>query len=112
MIYNCRECGIEVDSDKFICNDAVDKGLCIDCNEFTAIAKNPNANGYLFIDGICYLVGTAERTIGSRGHAGHVFKIRLKCCGFTFETDNLWHCGEVPECFRDRLKDNADFIQN
>ena len=45
-----------------------------------------------------------------RGYGGKGIKIKLHT-GEIIVTNNLWHNGEVPKEFRDRLPDNAEFIK-
>lgn len=112
MIFKCKECGKNVDTDGIIGGiEYGEKELCVTCDVFTDILKSFKEQSYVIVNGTCYRIGTADNTY-SRGHAGRLFKIRLKCCGFIFETTNLWDNGKVPECFRDRLPDNAEFVSN
>ena len=48
--------------------------------------------------------GEGFSTIG-----GNTFK--MKESGEVFETNDLWHGGNIPERFRDVLADNAEFIK-
>ena len=61
------------------------------------------------INGECYFIGDENDTSYFRGHAGRKFKIQ-KDNGEIIETTNLWYNGEIPEEFREELKDNAKFI--
>lgn len=112
MIFKCKECGEEVNSDAITSgNEYAEKQLCVTCDQFTNILNEFETDSYVVIDKVCYHVSTASRTISDRGFSGRVFKIRLKASSFIFETDNLWCCGDVPKHFQDRLPDTAKFIK-
>ena len=64
---------------------------------------------YLIIEGVCYYVGDENDKGSFRGFGGRKFFIR-KRNGQLLKTTNLWHQGEVPEEFRDELRNNAEFI--
>lgn len=65
------------------------------------------------IDGVCYYLdrNNLEGKRGFQGFAGRRFKIRFLDTGEEVVTTNLWHNGEVPEEFRDRLPDTAEFVK-
>jgi hypothetical protein len=42
------------------------------------------------------------------GHGGREFRIRL-ASGEVVNTNNLWHGGQIPERFWNRMPDNATF---
>lgn len=45
-----------------------------------------------------------------KGHGGARFQIKFHD-GRVVETTNLWHQGEIPKEFKDKLPDNADFVK-
>lgn len=67
---------------------------------------------HVIINGICYYLDKAHPMSDSpfRGYGGREFKIKLHT-GEIIVTNNLWHNGEVPKEFRDRLPDNAEFVK-
>lgn len=67
---------------------------------------------HVIINGICYYLDKARPMSDSpfRGYGGREFKIKLHT-GEIIVTNNLWHNGEVPKEFRDRLPDNAELVK-
>lgn len=64
------------------------------------------------VDNIHYVVGSEAQPVGaSRGHGGRKFRIRF-FDGRLVTTTNLWHQGPIPPVFRDRLPNNAEFIDD
>ena len=45
------------------------------------------------------------------GHSGATFKYKLLVIDKIEITNNMWHQGEIPQHFRDRLPDNAIWIK-
>ena len=68
---------------------------------------------WTIIDGFSYCFDKKRPIKDSRtdwlGCSGRHFKIRYDN-GDTYETNDLWEQGKIPDEFRDRLKDNAEFI--
>jgi len=68
------------------------------------------------IDGNHYIVGKEDPNLlnDQKGFGGRRFVIRWKSGphrGKVIETTNLWHQGRIPERFRDKLPDNAEFVE-
>jgi hypothetical protein len=67
--------------------------------------------GGLVIGGKHYRLGSEYEGSGAfKGHGGARFVIET-ADGTRVVTTNLWYQGEVPEHFRDRLPDNARFVE-
>jgi hypothetical protein len=90
-------------------------GECFSCAfwEIRLATTNPDR---LVINGWTYSVGaepTDEQRRSGRtvflGMAGRRFDIEL-ADGRRFTTHNLWSGGEIPTRYRDRLPDNAAFV--
>lgn len=69
-------------------------------------------DSHVIINGNCYYIDKTHPMSDSdfRGYGGREFKIKLHS-GEVITTNNLWYNGEVPEEFRDRLPDNAEFVK-
>ncbi len=102
----CNECGKEDYSLSYMkganktCMD--EKGLCFTCAFWTLKLdlKNP-----VVIDGGLY----SPESGNGPGMAGRRFDIRMPN-GEEITTHNLWSQGIIPEHFRDRLPNNAEFM--
>lgn len=63
------------------------------------------------IDGVKYFIDTRESNdAGFNGFGGRKFTIRFND-GTEITTCNLWHNGEVPDEWRDKLPDTAKFVK-
>jgi len=105
-MHKCNECGEENYSTSYLSGDTKtcmdDKGLCFNCAFWTLklLRRNP-----VVIDGGFYVANQGR----GPGMSGRRFDIKM-LDGEELTTTNLSHCGEVPEHFRDRLPDNAQFL--
>lgn len=102
----CVTCGKEIEkssySNKVLCSS---KCFHIDFwNDLIPKKEDPKS---VRIDGEHYWLG--NNTDRWRGFGGREFKIKFHD-GRIVETTNLWHNGTIPESFRDKLPDNAEFI--
>lgn len=113
----CEICGKEFDKRHY--SDYSDyKNICssIECfNEkfWQEIVKEKDE--HVIIKGKCYYFDKSEPIVDVNkkafvGFGGRRFEIKMLDTGKTTTTNNLWYNGEVPEEFRDRLPDNAEFI--
>ena len=105
---SCKECQSEIElkfgKDK---NSRLESNqLCWDCDFWMdrIVSDLPKAT----IGGKFYYINPNEHS-EFKGFGGRRFKIRF-LDGTLTETTNLWLNGEIPERFRDRLPDNAEFI--
>lgn len=63
------------------------------------------------INGVKYYIDPDESdAAGFKGFGGRKFKIRFND-GTEVTTRNLWHNGEVPDEWRDKLPDTAEFVK-
>lgn len=63
------------------------------------------------IDGVKYYISTRESdAAGFEGFGGRKFTICFND-GTEITTRNLWHNGEVPDEWRDKLPDTAKFVK-
>jgi hypothetical protein len=99
----CRECQEAMDNLK-------ESGLCVLCERWVAfsLAKHPS---FVRANGRHYIIGDEEGNLvfGMRGFGGERFIVKFHD-GRIVKTTNLWAQGVIPERFRDRLPDNAEFV--
>lgn len=79
--------------------------MCHHCDHFLGLIGRKHG---LRIGGQHYMGRAGEK---GDGCGGRTFRIRMLETGEEFETSNLWHQGRIPTHFRDRLPDNAVFVQ-
>lgn len=103
----CQECGKEVERGYIL-----RPGLCFHCDFWTEVSERTEPRRKVVIDGEAYSIGTMTEASPShwRGYGGRRFVIEL-ASGETVETVDLCRKGTVPEHFRDRLPDNAKFVE-
>jgi len=92
-------------------SDLTESGLCVLCDRwrsFSAIAQSENL---VRVKGHHYVIEDEDDTplFGLRGFGGQTFTIRF-FDGRAVTTTNLWAQGPIPEHFRERLPDNAEFV--
>ena len=61
------------------------------------------------VDHTAYWIGNEKDNSYFRGFGGALFKIKFSD-GRYIESTNLWHNGTIPECYWDKLPDNAIFV--
>ena len=110
LIECCQECGKREDGSwaDDMAKVLEAKQLCFNCNfwaEKVGIKDRPRVAR---IDGHHYQIGTDAGDTAFRGFGGRKFVILFND-GRRMQTSNLWHQGEIPERFRERLPDNAKF---
>lgn len=100
--FTCPECGKTV--------KIYDKAgtVCYRCQFWLLKAQNKDHPDFVRCRGWHYIIGDDKNHVGERGFAGRTFTIKFKD-GRVVTTSNLWGQGEIPERFRERLPDNAEF---
>lgn len=97
----CEECGKALERFK--------AGFCFHCKFWIDYVGDPEAiviNGYHYMDG-----GRKTGTQSSfLGFGGREFKVRM-FDGRVISTNNMWGQGDIPERFRSRIPDNAEFVK-
>lgn len=93
-------------------------GFCYSCSFWEIHARSwesGNREGIYFINGTryhdCGIVDKSKMR-WPLGHGGRDFKIRLLGSDEIIKTNNLWCQGDVPELFKKRLPDNAEFVKD
>lgn len=62
---------------------------------------------YIRIRGRCYYIDEKYHT--SKGSKGEKFTIKF-FDGKKVTTTDLWHCGKIPDEFKEELCNNAEFV--
>jgi len=118
----CKICNIEEsDPNRFCKSEERDlmesDGLCFSCafweNHARDFEEGKDKGKVFIVKGNRYFDGgeVDKRTArGFLGYGGADWKIRMLESGEITETNNLWHQGDIPEHFRGRMPDNAEFI--
>jgi len=115
-LFNCLWCGESVQSTSYSApygpRMEAEK-LCFGCVHWD-IESSWTDFRRIIIDGYCYGVGDKEPSGGRIqgemwGFGGRRFDIEL-FTGQRFTTHNLWGGGQIPERFREKLPDNARFL--
>ena len=86
----------------------VDYNLCHTCMFWLRVLLSTPPENSVRVGGIHYTIHPDNMT-GMRGFGGRHFRIIFRD-GRTVDTKNLFHQGEIPEKFKTRLADNAEFI--
>lgn len=87
------------------------KQLCFGCDYWLGKVNVSSSHRQVRVAGKCYYIGAeSSEDRSGRGFGGRRFLIRFHDGRGEVVTTNLWHNGEIPLLFRDRLPDNAVFI--
>lgn len=104
----CRICGQPFATHYSNNERMLEKNICFGCNFWDEMADRKDriiANHTCYKDG-----GRKSRNDGFLGFGGAEWKIRMND-GTLIETNNLWHNGEIPKHFWDRMPNNAVILQ-
>lgn len=112
----CVICGKDYSDEIF---DLVKPGHCFQCSHWeeqyeldTTFRSNPENNQVVIIvDGCHYVadIDTNKKDDFFKGFGGSNWYVKFND-GRIGAFDNVWHQGEIPERFRQKLPDNAVFI--
>ena len=80
----------------------LEKGVCFTCLFWLDVIQDKSI---IVIGGSAYSIGDGT----GDGMAGRKFDIE-RLAGDSFTTNDLWYRGAIPEIFKDRLPDNARFL--
>lgn len=84
--------------------------ICFGCNHWRDMLKHNGNPNQVVVDHRHFLICPDDDGDSKfKGFGGSLFKIKF-CDGRKAETRNLWCQGDIPEHFKDRLKNNAEFI--
>jgi len=109
----CKECG-KFETNRYWNNTAErlrKENLCFDCDFWTEKVewtKDPQQSvRCVRTKGVHYFI-SQESDNGMKGFGGSLFHVHFND-GRVTETRNLWCQGDIPEHFKERLPDNAEF---
>ena len=123
----CDDCHAQTIPGNFVCKECGEHyhpsmtgaklrpDLCFGCNfwmEKVEWSLDPQEAPYCIrVNGAHYNVGAInpKNFRGFAGYGGTQFNIKT-FDGRYFSTRNMWHQGDIPEHFKDRLPDNAEFV--
>lgn len=112
MKYFCKECGKEV-TDKdlhYICAEKlINEQLCFDCDYWSEKLQCKDSAKSVRINGEQYWLAEEHTVSPFRGFDGQKFIILFNN-GKQIITTNLWYNGAIPEGFKSRLPNNAQFL--
>lgn len=103
----CEVCGKEIEKSKYT-NKLLCSDKCFTTNFWNDIATHKDE--YLIIKGSSYYVADENATGPFRGFGGRLSKIK-KYSGEIITTTNLWTQGNIPEEFREKIPDNAEWYE-
>lgn len=110
----CRECGL-IFSTTF-CDptktEMLTRNICFRCNFWREYFESKDNPRHARINGRHYCVSPRnDKDTQWNGFGGRETTIRF-LDGRVVSTNNLWHQGEIPAIWRERLPDNAEFAKN
>ena len=106
---NCVKCSNEIVDTYSNKDDLIKHSMCHTCDYWMRRVNMVNSRTQVIVKGCMYQVGSEINDPHAfQGFGGRKFKIKF-FDGRTVETSNLWCNGNIPEHFRDELKDNAKF---
>lgn len=104
----CHECheAVERHFSEPIQSEMLERSLCFNCWFWAGYAAKSEKPEHVRINGQHYVIGDESGRDGMRGYGGRRFVINFTD-GRSVTTTNLWHQGDIPAHFLDRLPDNA-----
>lgn len=109
----CKECGKKeegnwVEEKKL---RLIERQLCFSCDFWYSHYLLKNSKIVARIKGHHYRIGVKTNDPNRwKGMGGSKITIKFND-GRIIHTDNLWHQGEIPERWKERMPDNATFIK-
>lgn len=109
--YVCRECGKTDNPKRWIGGEKIAAtGLCFYCKHWDDLLNIKDRHDVVRIKGSHYMVGSARSPHRYNGFGGSRFKIRFND-GREVETVDLWSQGQIADHFKERMPDNAVFVE-
>lgn len=109
MVINlkCVICGKEIEKSRYL-DTILCSNRCFLKNYWNEIIKEKER--HVIIKGVCYFIGglLSPNYTGFAGFGGRVFYIKY-FDGRIVRTNNLWFNGDIPQEYREVLKDEAKF---
>ena len=118
-VYRCKECGKRCERDHMnymdeCLNSLYENRLCFHCDFWYEKLewKENNDPNQVIVDGVHnYAYDMTEDRGQFLGYGGSVFHIRW-FDGREKKSNNMWCQGSIPDRFKDRLPDNAEFVSH
>lgn len=110
--FPCCECGGVVASKNEETQQLMaDRKMCSTCLFWIKIVEEKKDRRRIITNNNAYWIRTFGQTDrnGVIGFGGRKFDIKMNN-GEIIKTNDLWHQGEIPPHFRNRLKNNAQFV--
>jgi hypothetical protein len=110
--HECVECGKREKGHwmKNLAEDLRDHQICFNCHFWWEKVDYADKPWVARIDGTHYIIGREPASPDEfQGFGGAEFRIRFHD-GREVTSHNLWCQGDIPPHFRNRLLDNAEFI--
>jgi hypothetical protein len=117
--YHCTECNTRVQErdTRFVSsvrNAMILHQRCYECHHWMSLIEYMGPCAMVRVEGQHYMFDTrlpyVANPLGALGHGGKMFVIYFRDSGEELITNNLWYQGKIPDRFKSRLPDNADFI--
>lgn len=105
----CEVCGKEIEKSSYS-NAVLCSSACFFDHYWMERVNNQDSKTQVVVDGWVYQIEPEDSCSSFHGFDGAKFVIEF-FDGRRVTTTNLWSNGEIPEKFRDKLKDNAKFIR-
>lgn len=103
----CEVCGKEIEKSKQL-HKVLCSSKCFTTDFWNDITTHKDE--YVIINGRSYYVADENATGPFRGFDGSLFKIK-KHSGEIITTTNLWWQGSIPEEFREKIPNNAEWYK-
>lgn len=112
-IFKCSICGNDYNLDNFDMKSSLpqmmrDRHFCFTCAFWTNKIESPDPNREI-IDGQHYVFYPGPNSAYFQGFGGRTF-YAIRNNGELITSNNVWHQGDIPSWFRDKLPDTAKFI--
>ena len=110
---NCKECGsiLRTNFLEPYKSKITRENICFSCFHWIDIENTLSDERRFIIKGNSYWKEPdKDKNDFFVGFGGHEFKIRRFGSEEIIISRNLWHQGVVPEHFKERIKDNAEFL--
>jgi len=105
----CIICKKEIEESRYSNKDLC-SSECHNIDFWNDYVLRANEKKIARIDGSHYVISPDNPNAAFKGFGGREFTIKFND-GRIVTTRNLWHQGTIPEDFKNRLPDNAVFVQ-
>lgn len=108
--FPCSVCGSPYSLAYSNKKELLQHGVCFSCNFWRDKIENWGTS-YVCVDGHLYSLLTGNPAESRMlNHGGREFFVQRRGEKEIRLFNNVWHAGEVPLYFRDRIRDDADFV--